>query len=68
MNTRKLKPDAQKAMLLDLCKLISELSDDYLSEEFVEETLANLVANLDAVSQDDHFGTEGWERFFGYDD
>lgn len=29
MNTRKLKPKAQREMLADLCKQISELSDDY---------------------------------------
>ncbi len=68
MNTRKLKFTAQKDMLKDLCKRISELPNDYLTEDFVEETLADLVANLDNASQEDHFGTEGWEHFFGYEE
>lgn len=68
MNTRKLKPKAQREMLADLCKQISELSDDYMTEEFVESALADLVSNLEEASQEDHFGTEGWEHFFGYED
>lgn len=68
MNTRKLKPEVQKEMLKDLCKQISELSDDYLTEEFVDEALAAVVSELDNASMEDHFGTEGWEHFFGYED
>ncbi len=68
MNARELKSDVQKRILKDLCKQISELSDDYLTEEFVEETLAAIISELDTASQEDHFGTEGWEHFFGYGD
>lgn len=68
MNTRKLKAEEQKAMLIDLCNQIRVLPDDYLTEEFVESTLADLVSNLEEASQEDHFGTEGWEHFFGYED
>lgn len=68
MNIRKLKIEDQRAMLRDLCKQISEIGDDYLTEEFTETTLADLISNLDEASQEDHFGTEGWEHFFGYEE
>ncbi len=68
MNTRKLKPETQKTMLKDLCKQISELPSAYLTEEFVEEALAAVVSELDNANENDHFGTESWERFFGYGD
>lgn len=61
-----MKPEAQIKMLKDLCKQISELSDGYL-EGNAEILLDKLVDGLEECSQEDGFGTEGWEHFFGYE-
>ena len=68
MDTTKLKPEIQRAMLRDLCVQISQLDEQYLTDDFVEILLGDMVSNLEEASQDDHFGTEGWEHFFGYDE
>jgi len=64
----KLKPKVK--MLRDLCKQISDLEDSYLStnEGCVEAILSQLVSGLEIASQEDYFGTEGWEHAFGYGD
>ena len=40
---------------------------DKLSEEGAKEMLAELIAALDDVDEDDFFGTEGWRHFLGFD-
>lgn len=61
-----MKPEAQIRMLKDLCKKISEQSDDYL-EGTAELLLESIVSVLDDQNSDDAWGTEGWEHFFGYE-
>lgn len=60
-----LKPEAQRDMLRDLCKQISELKDDMLQLNG-EPLLIALVEVLEEQSQDDAWGTEGWQHYFGY--
>lgn len=61
-----MKPEAQVHMLKDLCKKISDVSDDWLQEN-AEVLLDAIVTALNEQNGDDAWGTEGWEHFFGYE-
>lgn len=61
-----MKPKAQIKMLKDICRKISEWPDDVL-EANAEVILGYLVEGLDAISEEDGLGTEGWEHYFGYE-
>ena len=67
MNVSDLKKEVQLAMLKDICQQIAKLPDDWL-ENNGEGLLAAIADILDDQSQDDAWGTEGWQHFFGYED
>lgn len=67
MNTNNLKKEVQISMLKEICKLISELDNDWLDQNG-EALLSAIVSILEEQSQEDAWGTEGWEHFFGYED
>lgn len=67
MNTRKLKPEVQIEMLRNICKQLSECSDDWL-ENTAEDLLALIVHTIENQSSDDLWTTEGWKHYFGYED
>lgn len=67
MNVLKLKEEYKISMLKDICKQISELSDDWLKDN-ADGLLSAIVDVLDSQSQEDAWTTEGWEHFFGYED
>lgn len=62
-----MKPESQIRTLKDICKKIAEANDDDL-ECNAEVVLAALIDALDETSEDDGWGTEGWQHFFGYED
>jgi hypothetical protein len=61
-----MKPEAQIRTLKDLCKQISEIPDASLAPN-AESLLTAIVEVLDEQSQDDAWGTEGWQHYFGYE-
>jgi hypothetical protein len=65
MNTRDLKPKAQRAWLKTI---LTELNNYNLSDEQVEELLVALADELDQQDGEDGFGTEGWKHTFGLED
>lgn len=67
MNVLKLKEEYKISMLRGICQQISELGDDWLKDN-ADGLLSAIVDVLDSQSQDDVWGTEGWEHFFGYED
>jgi hypothetical protein len=67
VNVKSLKKEVQIEMLKDICKQLSETSDDWLDGN-AEGLLDAIVGVLDEQSQDDAWGTEGWQHFFGYED
>lgn len=41
---------------------------DLLSEEGAKTTLAQIIEALDALDEEDFFGTEGWRHSLGIED
>lgn len=38
-----------------------------MSDEAVREILESLIEQMDELDQDDFFGSEGWEHYFGFE-
>ncbi|MDA3855067.1 MAG: hypothetical protein PF569_02325 [Candidatus Woesearchaeota archaeon] len=38
-----------------------------MNEQAIKDTLIQIVDVLNELDQDDYFGSEGWEHFFGLD-
>ena len=39
-----------------------------LNENAKNELLSKLIDRLDELDEDDFFGTEGWQKYFGLED
>jgi hypothetical protein len=62
-NVDRLKPEAQKVLLVNILESLARyVEDDNLPEETVQELLEDILEDLDENYQDDQFGTEGWRH------
>lgn len=41
---------------------------DDLTEESAKDWLRTIIEKLDALDEEDFFGTEGWKHFMGFED
>ncbi len=39
-----------------------------LTEAQAKQILEDIIEKLDELSEEDFFGTEGWQHFFGFED
>ncbi len=62
-----MKPESQIRTLKDICKKITETDDEWLENGNAELLLSAIIDALEEGSQDDSWGTEGWQHFFGYE-
>ena len=68
MNSRDLKPAAQRVWLKTILTKLNEQDLNELADQDVEDILSGLALELDNLDQDDFFGTEGWRHSFGLED
>lgn len=64
MNISKYTEKAKAETLKDICKQIAEMDTEDL-EGLSAGLLSAIIPVLDEQSQDDAWGTEGWEHYFG---
>lgn len=64
IDVSKLKEEAQRDYLKTILENLITEEPDLLAED-VEYLLDHLIQALDVLSEDDGFGTEGWEHRFG---
>ena len=59
-----------EAVSKNLNQILEKLnkSNDSRDREFRRTILEMVVDELDYLNEDDFFGTEGWEHYFGFDD
>lgn len=64
MNIDKLSESGARQTLTDILKGIQTFADNS-EEDDIKTLLHELVDVFDELSQDDFFGTEGWQHYFG---
>jgi hypothetical protein len=66
INPSNLKPHVQEQLLKDICGGMIRFCNN--NPHAREPLLEDLVNMLDLLSEDDFFGTEGWEHCFGVEE